>query len=266
MRIWYQSLGRLDAWGGYPAHLGAMIERARSATTEIVVNGTKRGIAEYHAALAHEAKGDVLHTLRRAVAEGADAFVIGNFFDIGLGEAREIAPFPVLGLGETSISLSHFMGQSYGLICPNAKYAARLEKRLRADRLDARLAGVAVLDMPRLTTMGDAFDDADAHARLLQAIEQAVERDLGAAEVVVPAGGVVMALMDKAGVTRFGKGAPVLNGIAGLVAMAEASVGLARLQGGTFTSRHLSHARPDPQERTRIAELYGPDIYPHWTP
>ena len=135
-----------------------------------------------------------------------------------------------------------------------------------ARAVDHRIAGlVAAIPVPE-RDRSRAFDDADAHARLLQAIEQAVERDLGAAEVVVPAGGVVMALMDKAGVTRFGNGAPVLNGIAGLVAMAEASVGLARLQGGTFTSRHLSHARPDPQERTRIAELYGPDIYPHWTP
>ncbi|WP_029059251.1 aspartate/glutamate racemase family protein [Stappia stellulata] len=265
MRIWYQSLGRLDAWGGYPAQLGAMIDRARSPTTEIVLNGTQRGIAEYHATLAHEAKGDVLRNLRQAVAEQADAFVIGNFFDIGLEEAREVAPFPVLGLGETSIALSHFMGQSYGLICPNAKYAARMERRLRADRLDARLAGLAVLDMPRLTAMGAAFDDPDALARLVEAIGHAVDRELGAAEVVVPAGGVVMALMDKAGITRFDTGAPVVNGIAGLIAMAEAATSLSRLNGGTFTSRHLSHARPDMQERKRIDDLYGADIFPDWT-
>jgi len=264
MRIWYQSLGRLDAWGGYPAHLEAMLARATSPGTEIVLRGTQRGIAEYHATLAHEAKGDVLANLRRAVADKADAFVIGNFFDIGLQEAREIAPFPVLGLGETSIALSHMMGQSYGLICPNAKYAVRLERALRAARLDARLAGIAVLDTPRLTALGAAFDNAQARAELLDAIEQAVARDLGAAEVVIPAGGVVMALMDKAGRTRFDSGAVVLNGIAGLILMAQTAVPLARLHGGTLTSRHLSHARPDEGERARIADLYGPDVFPHW--
>lgn len=264
MRIWYQSLGRLDAWGGYPGHLRALIDRAKSPGTEIALHGTTKGIAEYHATLAHEAKGDVLANLRRATAEGVDAFVIGNFFDVGLEEAREIAPFPVLGLGETSIALSHSMGRSYGLVCPNAKYAARMERALRAARLDARLAGISVLDLARITRMGAAFDDAEARGALVETIETAAARDLARAEVAIPAGGVVMALLDKAGVTRLANAAPVLNGIAGLVAQAETTVRLARLHGGRWTSRHLSYARPDGSERARIAELYGPDVFPDW--
>ncbi|MGP9819431.1 aspartate/glutamate racemase family protein [Salinarimonas sp. NSM] len=260
MRLWYQSLGRLDAWGGYPTALSALITAAAPGIA-VRLEGTGRGVAEHHHATAQAAAGDVLDAVRAAVAEGVDALVIGNFFDIGLDAAREIAPFPVLGLGQTSLHLAAQMGASFGLVAPNEKYAARLLEGVRRHGLEGRLAGIAALDLPRIRRLSAAFDDEAARADFLDAVAVAVERELGRAEVIVPAGGVLMALLWRAGVTCTPRGAPILNGIAGLVGMAEVAVRLARLHEGGFVSRRATWARPSAEEAEEIRRFYGP-IYP----
>jgi Asp/Glu/hydantoin racemase len=261
MRIWYQSLGRLGAWGGYPAALRALLERARDPGTVLHVAGTTRGIAEHYYVLSNAVRAEVLANLRTALADGYDAFVIGNFFDVGLRECREMARIPVIGLGETSCHVAMMMGRSFGLVAPNEKYAAHLAVNLRALGLDSGHAGTAVLDIRPITRMADAFTDDAALTAFVAEAEAAVEREIPRAEVVVPAGGVVMALLDKAGYRGTPRHAPVLNGIACALQFAEMAVRLGALQGG-FVSKRLSYAPPPAEEMPRIRALYGPDIHP----
>ncbi|MGJ3265066.1 MAG: aspartate/glutamate racemase family protein [Salinarimonas sp.] len=260
MKIWYQSLGRLDAWGAYPRTLAALID-AVAPGVEVRLEGTRRGVAEHHHATAYAAAGDVLDAVRTAAGEGVDAFVIGNFFDIGLDTAREIAPFPVLGLGQTSLHLAAQMGATFGLVAPNEKYATRLVEGVRRQGLESRLAGVVALDVPRIRRLSDAFTDETAREDFVAALGEAVDRALPRAEVIVPAGGVLMALLWQAGLTRTAAGAPILNGVAGLLAMAETAVRLGHLHEGGFVSRRSTYAAPSAAEADEIRRFYG-DIYP----
>src|ERR1044071_2875723 len=88
-----------------------------------------------------------------------------------------------------------------------------------------------------------------------------IQTDAGA-EVVIAAGGVVMALLAHAGVYGTPAGAPILNGITTLVKMGEMAVKLNRIMGGTFTSKRLMYAPPGPDQIAEIREYYGAHIYP----
>ena len=60
-----------------------------------------------------------------------DAFLSENIANPGLLEVREIAEFPALSLGETSIGVMRTMGERFGLITINEKYRPRLEDVIR---------------------------------------------------------------------------------------------------------------------------------------
>jgi allantoin racemase len=81
------------------------------------------------------------------------------------------------------------------------------------------------------------------------------------AEVVIAAGGVVMALLAHAGIHEAARGTPILNGITALIKQAEAVVKLNRIMGGRFTSKRLSYAPPGPDQIDEIRKYYG-DVYP----
>jgi len=81
------------------------------------------------------------------------------------------------------------------------------------------------------------------------------------AEVVIPAGGVAMALLADAGVHDAGRGAPVLNGITALIKMGEMAVRMNRLMGGRFLSKRLAYAPPGEDQIAEIRTHYGA-VYP----
>jgi len=81
------------------------------------------------------------------------------------------------------------------------------------------------------------------------------------AEVVIAAGGVVMALLAQADVHQ-SAGMPILNGITSLVTLGEAAVKLHRLMGGRFTSKRCTYAPPPADQIEEFRKHYGADIYP----
>jgi allantoin racemase len=81
------------------------------------------------------------------------------------------------------------------------------------------------------------------------------------AEVVIPAGGVAMALLADAGIHDAGRGAPVLNGITALIKMGETAVRMRRLMGGRFVSKRLAYAPPGVEQIREIRAHYG-QVYP----
>jgi allantoin racemase len=105
IRLWYQSLSRDGAWTPYREALQRQLDRFKDPGTEIHIAGTTRlgGVAEQFRYLEFLATAEVLENCQRAVREGYDAFLIGNFSEPGLIQAREIANIPVLGLSETSM-------------------------------------------------------------------------------------------------------------------------------------------------------------------
>ena len=148
MKLWYQSVTRNGRFPAYNAVLRKVINRAKDPSTEVEIHGIERqgGTGDQYRYLAFLQSVEILENVHRAIEEGFDAFLIGNIGNPGLLEAREIAEFPVLGLGETSINVMRTMGESFGLITINEKYRPRLLDVVRDADAERRLAGMYPMD------------------------------------------------------------------------------------------------------------------------
>jgi allantoin racemase len=97
--------------------------------------------------------------------------------------------------------------------------------------------------------------------RIVSQFKDTAQRALDkGAEVLIPAGGSLMAVLLQAGLADIG-GAPVLNGIAALIKMGEMAVGMRRLT-GSFTSKRLMYAPPSGNLLEDVRAAYGQQVYP----
>ena len=205
----------------------------------------------------------MLDNVNRAVREGYDAFLIGNIADPGLHAAREIANIPVLGLCESAMHVACMMGANCSFVTINETFTPRIVENVARYGLRERFVGAARMRIERLTDLGPGFDDPEAQARILAQFNEAARKNTEAgAEVVIAAGGVVMALLAHAGVHETADGVPILNGITNLVKLGEAAVKLNRIMGGRFTSKKCAYAPPPADQIANFRKHYGADIYP----
>lgn len=268
MKLWYQSMSRQAAWSDYNAALKRILDSVKDPGTEIEIHGiTKIGgtTPQFHY-LDYLETGEVLTNVQTAMRRGFDAFLIGNVGDPGLQAAREIATMPVLALGETSVHLACMMGRSFSLVTINDKFTQRIVDNIAHYGLAGRLAAVNRMKLDRIRDLDRGFRNAQARGEILGQFMKAAGANLDAgAEVVIPAGGVVMALLADAGIYEAGRNAPILNGITALVKTAEAVVKMNRIMGGTFTSKRLHYAPPTSDQIDEIRKYYG-DVYPSVPP
>ena len=265
MRLWYQSMSRQTEWGGYPRVLREILDRVRDPDTEIHVAGITEigGTGDQFRYLEYLETGEVLKNVHRAVREGFDAFLIGNIADPGLHEAREIADIPVLGLCESAMHVACMMGANFSFVTINEKFTPRIVENVARYGLRERFAGASRMAIERITDLGPGFDNPQAQARIMAQFNAAARKNTeGGAEVVIAAGGVVMALLAHAGVHETEDGVPILNGITNLVKLGEATVKLNHIMGGRFTSKKCAYAPPPPDQIETFRKFYGADIYP----
>lgn len=264
MKLWYQSMSRQKAWGSYSKVLREILDGIRDPDTEIEVHGITKvgGIADQFRYLDYLESAEVMENCQTAVRRGFDAFLIGNIGDPGLQMCREIADIPVLGLCETSAHLACMMGANFSLVTINEKFTPRIVENIERYRLRDRLAAVNRMRIERINDLDAGFTDPKARKRILDQFLAAANANVEqGAEVVIAAGGVVMALLAHAGVHEAARGAPILNGITALVKTAEAVVKLNRIMGGRFQSKRLAYAPPGPDQIDEIRKYYG-DVYP----
>jgi allantoin racemase len=265
MKLWYQSMTRQDQWGAYPAILRGILDAAKDAGTEIHVAGITEigGVGDQYRYLEYLETGEVLRNVARAMAEGFDAFLIGNIADPGIREAREIANIPVLGLCESAMHVACMMGANFSFVTINEKFTPRIVENVHRAGLAQRFVGANRMSVERLTDLAPAFEPGAAQREVLAQFNAAAKKSAEAgAEVVVAAGGVVMALLAHAGIHQTDDGIPILNGIVNLVKMGEMAVKLDRLMGGRFVSKTCLYAPPPPSMIETFRKHYGPDIYP----
>ena len=255
---------RQEAWGSYSEVLRKILDQVKDPDTEIDVHGITKigGVADQYRYLEYLETGEVMENVQTAMRQGYDAFLIGNIADPGLRECREIANIPVLGLCEASLHLACRMGANFSLGTINEKFTPRILENVRRYLLEAMLAGVQRMTVHRIADLGAAFSDAGARQRIIGEFMTAADAnvELGA-EVVIPAGGVAMALLADSGIYQAARGTPILNGITTLVKMGEAAVKLNRIMGGTFISKRLQYAPPGADQIDEIRKYYG-DVYP----
>src|SRR5262245_32639702 len=261
-------MSRQKAWGEYNAALTRILDSARDPGTRIDVHGITRigGTTPQFHYLDYLETGEVLENVQTAVRQGYDAFLIGNVGDPGLQAAREIATMPVLALGETSAHVACMMGRTFSLVTINDKFTQRIVDNIGHYGLASRLAAVNRMKLERPLHVDAGFRDERVREEIFAQFMRAAEANIEAgAEVIVPAGGVVMALLADAGVHEAGRGTPILNGITALVKTAEAVVKLNRIMGGRFTSKRLHYAPPTAGQVAEMRKYYG-DVYPSVTP
>ena len=264
MKLWYQSMSRQKAWSDYNKALRRVLDAVKDPGTEIEVHGITKvgGVADQFHYLDYIETGEVLRNVQTAVRKGFDAFLIGNIGDPGLHAAREIANMPVLGLCETSLHLACMMGRNFSLVTINEKFTPRILDNVARYGLTGRLAAVNRMKVDRILHLDAGFRDAKARKEILKQFLNAANANAEAgAEVIIPAGGVLMTLLADAGVHVAERQTPILNGIHALVKTAEAVVKLNRIMGGHFLSKRLYYAPPTPEQIDEIRRYYG-DVYP----
>ena len=265
MKLWYQSMSRQTEWGAYPRVLREILDRVKDPQTEIEVHGITKigGVGDQFRYLEYLETGEVLKNVQTAVTQGFDAFLIGNIADPGIREAREIANIPVLGLCESALHVSCMMGASFSLVTINEKFTPRIVENVVRYGLRDRMAAVNRMKVERILDLGESFDDPVARQRIVDQFNRAARANSEAgAEVVIAAGGVVMALLAHAGIHETEDGTPILNGIINLVKMGEMATRLNKIMGGRFTSKRLQYAPPPPEQIAEFRKHYGADIYP----
>jgi Asp/Glu/hydantoin racemase len=94
-----------------------------------------------------------------------DAFVIACFSDPGVAAAREITAKPVMGMCEAGVAAALNIGERYGILT-NLEEDIEAELRLlRAQGLEARLAGIEAVGVP----VNDIEDSPEVFGALLDA-------------------------------------------------------------------------------------------------
>jgi allantoin racemase len=267
MRLWYQSFSNFSAFGQYNEALRAIVRSAADGETAIDIFDLREGggIADQYRYLEYRDVGEVIANGIKAQKDGYDAFLIGNIADPGIRELRELLTIPVLGLCETTLSIACMMGSAFTLVTVNDKFTPRVRENVLRYGFGSRMASLETMSVDHLPRLAPGFsnspDDAAVRGAIFDGFREAARKGIArGAEVIVPAGGVVMAMLANAGIHEVDD-VPILNGTVALTKMAEMAVKLQKLT-GMFTSKRMTYAPPRGQMLKEIRAIYGADIYP----
>lgn len=256
-------VARRSGSGPYARALTAALRDAADPGTEIEVHGLSPGkaIADQYRYLELMDTAEVLDNGLRAEREGHDAFLIGNVFEPGMHALREVLNIPVLGLLESSVQLACLMGASFSIVNVNPKFVRKVTENIDQTGLRSRLVSIDTMRIERGQVLDSAFEDDDVRARVVAQFTEAARVGIEkGAEVIIPAGGIVMTILAFAGAHQVDN-VPIVNGLIALTKMAEMAVRIRRLT-GVFTSKRMMYAPPSGTLLADIRAAYGDHVYP----
>ena len=247
MNLFYQSMGvaRRSESGLYAQALMKILQDAAAPDTSLSVHGLGAGkaIADQYRFLELLDTQEILENGLRAENDGYDAFLIGNVFEPGLHALREALNIPVLGLCESSVHLACLMGASFSIVNVNPKFTRRIIENIAGTGLSSRHVSIDEMQIERGQVLDRAFEDDAVRIKVIEQFMTAARQGAArGAEVIIPAGGIVMTILAHAGVFAVDR-APVVNGLIALVKIAELAVQVRRLT-GAFTSKRMMYAPP----------------------
>ncbi|MCC7485804.1 MAG: hypothetical protein IT529_12565 [Burkholderiales bacterium] len=256
MRIWWQSSTPIHRLHDYRNTLTAHLESVKRPDTTVHVSGVDDGSMDLHynavVAVNSYGPGGVLNKIIQAADQGYDAVAIGCFLDPAMQEARELAPIPVLGLGETSMLVSCMLGQKFSGIAFHAKQAQYYDRKAFEYGLAARHIPFGHLGIDfnevqtAFTSPGEMTGTFVRESRRLAA---------QGAEVVLAACATVNAIIRRENIREV-DGALVMDCNAVLLKLAEAMAELAR-DIGLKASQRLLYQRPDRRSVGEWMRIYG---------
>jgi allantoin racemase len=218
------------------ARPGTTIRAAASAFGPASIEGAYDDAIAVPGLLARIAEGE---------AEGADAHVIACFDDTGLDAARALATAPVVGIGEAAFHFASLIGHRFAVVTTLARSIPVIETNLLRYGLDRRCARVRAADV---AVMELEDPTSGARARIGAEIARALAED-GAEAIVLGCAGMA----DLAASLSEEFGAPVVDGVASAVALAE---GLAAQK--LTTSKRGLYARPLPKPYSGMMSPFAP--------
>ena len=220
-----------------------------SPGTELIPMTAPRGVP-YIATRAEAAIGSAVMLEMLAERRGTfDAAVCAAFGDPGLGGARELFDFPIVGMAEAAMLVACTLGRKFAIV----SFAKALEPWF-AEIVDwhgmtGRCAAIQMLDSA-FTNINDVADEKE---QLLVDLANKVVAERGADVVILagaPLAGLATRLRDRVPV-------PLVDGIQAAVAMAE---GLVRLNPRKATVG--TYRRPGPKESTGLGKALA-DVIGH---
>ena len=265
MRLFYQTLGmsRKSKNGGYGLALQKTVSAASARGTTVDIRGLSphRAVADQYRYLEFLDTQEVLENGLQAEKDGYDAFLLGNIFQPGMHELRELLNIPVLGLAECTVQMACLMGPSFSIINVNPKFNRRIVEDIKLQGLESRMVSVEMMSVERPGVFDEAFSDPSVQDLIVAQFTVTARRALEkGAEVLIPAGGSLMAVLTAAQLFHV-DGAPVVNGIMALIKTAEMAVQMHQLT-GSFTSKRLMYAPPSGLLLEDVRVAYGEGVYP----
>lgn len=225
--------------------IGACARAVAAPGTEIVAVSPGMGPAsiESHYDEALSVPG-LLQEVLEGERDGVDAYVIACFGDPGLYAAREVARGPVIGIAEAAMHMASLIGTGFSVVTTLARtcnIAWHLAERYGMERFcrNVRASDLAVLDLEQ--------PGSDARRIITDACRQALAED-GSDCIVLGCAGMT----DLCAEISDAIGAPVIDGVASAVKLAE---GMAAL--GIATSKRGDWARPLPKAYTGMLEGFA---------
>lgn len=262
MKLWYQSLARESDAIHYHPLLRKAIDSCVDPGTTVDIHGVvaSAGMGVFYRILRHYDLQEVIKNAIRAENEGYDAFLIGNFSDTGVDEARELLNIPVLGICENSMHLACQMGASFGVVPVSQKQTPGKIENARRYGLERQMVGAEPLNSSP-AALKQAMADSSLKEQVMTEFTACAKRLLQrGAEVIVPAGGEFNVFLADEGIFEIDR-APIVNGIIELVKMGEFAVKMKKLT-GRYTSKRFHYAPPTGDYLKRVRNFYGADLYP----
>jgi Asp/Glu/hydantoin racemase len=226
----YQSFGQREAMEPYQSLLEQSVEQSVRPGVDARVLRLASALVTgkgYSSAQAIDIPA-LLESISSAIADGATGIAIGNGFDPGLWEARELFDVPVLGLFETTALFALRVGWKVGVICSGRAGPARVEELVARYGIGARMTAPVSLGVSVPEIM-EAFRNPELKDRLIaSAGDAANELARRGAEVAFVASGALETFLRSAD-AQPKIGLPLLPGVAILMRELETAVALTEL-------------------------------------
>jgi len=220
-----------------------------SPGTELIPMTATRGVP-YIATRAEAAIGSAVMLEMLAERRGTfDAAIVAAFGDPGLGGARELFDFPVVGMAEAAMLVACTLGRSFGIVSFSKSLEPWFAEIVAWHGMSGRCAAIRTLD-ESFRSIDDVQEEKE---ELLIDLANRTVADHGA-DVVILAGAPLAGLANK---IRDRVPVPLVDGIQAAITMAE---GLVRLNPRKATAG--TFRRPGPKDSKGLA---GPltDVIAH---
>lgn len=270
MKLWYQNMSNINLRPEYKKTLTEYVNSIADPGTTIDCYGTPTGtLGVEYGCVRYLDVGWLLAAAITAERRGYDAFVIGNLFDAGIQEIRELVNIPVIGHLETSLLLMSTMAKKFGIIVGEKKLGSVWAGLIEGYGFKDRLVSVASLDvdMPKDAILPVVFENIytdkkfqqDRAAEIMAHGRKAVAE--GAEMLFILPGSVYLPLK-KLGIRDI-DGAPIYDSIPGLIKMAELMVKYRQIT-GMFISRKHTYASPSKDVVEQLIARHNLQVEDKW--